>query len=751
MKRNLLLLLSAMVAVLLSFSSCSTESFDLREVDSFVKAKPVWEDGRATERNLTLYFREEIKSFFTSQAYIRLTASCDYRLKVNGEFVAHGPCVAAHDFYRIDCYDIKPFLKFGKNIISIEVAGYNDDNYYLLNQPSFLQAEVELDGEVVAATGEQFAAYDLKMRKQDVREFSFQRPHIEYYLLDKDYQQWEQKRNWNEAEPVKLVEQPAKTVIARHAPYPDYTIHEAQKMENGVYKFKCNSTGFLGLRLKVNEPTSVRFAFDEILNKDGHISPNRQGCYIYLTYELQKGEYELESFEPYTMQYVEMLVDKGDCEVMGIYMRDYCGSDVWRAQFDCDSPETVELFEAARQTHRQNALDIFMDCPSRERAGWLCDSYFSSRVAFDFSGHTRIEKNFLENFLLPKEFKHIDKGMLPMCYPSDHPNKNYIPNWAMWFVLELEEYLHRSGDEELVARAKQRVYDLINYFKPFLNEDGLLEKLSRWVFVEWSAANSFVQDVNYPSNMLYARMLEAAGTLYNDNALIEQAAQVRAKIVEQSFDGEFFVDNAKRSKGGKLELTKNRTETCQYYAFYLGTATPESHPELWAKMLNEFGPIRRQSKAYPEIHHSNAFIGNYLRIELLSRAGRSRQILDENQSYYTPMAEQTGTLWEHMNTSASCNHGFAAHIARVLYRDILGVSSISPTEKKVKLHFSDCGLKRCSGTIPVGEECVTVEWTLENGAFNATVTLPEGYTAEYSLQDIEHCNISCPNGTINRI
>ena len=237
-------------------------------------------------------------------------------------------------------------------------------------------------------------------------------------------------------------------------------------------------------------------------------------------------------------------------------------------------------------------------------------------------------------------------------------------------------------------------------------------------------------------------MLEVVGRLYNDPALTAQAEQVRQTIVEQSFDGEFFVDNAVRGKGGKLELTRNRTETCQYYAFYLGTATPESHTALWEKMLNKFGPVRKTKNEYPEIHESNAFIGNYLRMELLSQAGRTKQILDENKSYYLPMAEQTGTLWENMTTSASCNHGFAAHIARVLYRDVLGVYEISPTEKKVTLRFSDCGLKECKGSIPVGDESVDVEWTLEDGTLNATVIIPEGYTVDYTLNGIEKCNFT---------
>ena len=64
---------------------------------------------------------------------------------------------------------------------------------------------------------------------------------------------------------------------------------------------------------------------------------------------------------------------------------------------------------------------------------------------------------------------------------------------------------------------------LFDYFQPFENRDGLLEKLEGWVFVEWSAANRFVQDVNYPSNMLYAGTLSAAGRLDDKPDLVAKA------------------------------------------------------------------------------------------------------------------------------------------------------------------------------------------------------------------------------------
>jgi alpha-L-rhamnosidase len=385
-----------------------------------------------------------------------------------------------------------------------------------------------------------------------------------------------------------------------------------------------------------------------------------------------------------------------------------------------------EISEAAAQTFRQNALDVFMHCPSRERAGWLCDSFFTSRVAFDLCGNTKVEKNFLENYLLPEGFKRLPEGMLPMCYPADHYNGRFIPNWAMWFVIQLEEYLERSGDRELVDALEPKVMSLLKYFERFRNEDGLLEKLESWVFVEWSAANRFVQDVSYPSNMLYAAVLESAGRMYSQPDLAEQAEQIREVIRRQSFDGEFFVDNAVR-KEGRLEVTMNRTEVCQYFAFFFGVADGETHKELWEKLRDEFGPRRAETKAYPEVHAANAFVGNYLRLELLSRAGCVGQLKDEMVDYFLYMAEVTATLWEHTGTSASCNHGFASHVAHVLYRDVLGVHLVDTRGKIVELRFGDVGLEWREGKMPTADGVIRVRWQREGESIMYQAEVPAGY------------------------
>ena len=424
-------------------------------------------------------------------------------------------------------------------------------------------------------------------------------------------------------------------------------------------------SGLIHLQFSCSVPTVLWLNWDELLD-NGFVNHHRAHPTSILYLELEPGTYDFQTFDVYSLKYLQIACTKGSIELHRAGIREYRYPLPITADCGCNDPVHQKIWKAAVETFCQNASDIFMDCPGRERAGWLCDSFFIGRVEYTLTGKCVMERQFLENFLLPESFEFLDKGMLPMCYPADHNDENYIPNWAMWFVLQLADYVKRTGDRSLADKAKMRVYELVDFFRPYLNEFGLLEKLPKWVFIEWSKANDFVQDVSFPSNMLYCGMLRAVAELYGDDTLIMQADSISETIRQMSFDGEFFVDNAIRTEDGKLQITNNRSETCQYYAFFFEVATPDTHPELWHRLTTEFGPHRSKLGLWPEIHPSNAFIGNYLRLDTLVRSGLHEQTMEEMKGYFEHMADTTGTLWEHDDTQASCNHGFASYYAYLL-------------------------------------------------------------------------------------
>ena len=763
---------------------------------TFESARPIWPAGRDTEMNLLVGFRCVLPKAPGGPVTLRVAASSLYRAYLNGSFLGCGPARGPHGYYRVDEWDLSG-RGGDEDILAIEVAGYNINSYYLLDQPSFLQAEALCRGEVLASTagdGVRFEGAVLPQRVQKVQRYSFQRTFLEAYRLTPDSDAWRREPDALFA-PTDCPAVADKKILPRGVPVPTFARRppvweiasgsleagptpelpvksraltdigpaykgfreqelevvdstELQRLKEvsrqpldrlvtgpptvsipadsyHLLDFGTNLTGFPGATVECDEPVRLLWVFDEIL-VDGNVDPLRLNSVNVIRYDLAPGRYELESIEPYTMRYLKLIALGGGCRVEGPYLREYANPSADRAEFVSSDRGLNELFEAARQTFRQNALDVPMDCPSRERAGWLCDSFFTGRTESTLCGGNPVERAFLENYLLPESFEHLPDGMLPMCYPADHPDGRFIPNWAMWFVLELEEYFRRTGDRETVERFEGKVRKLRAYFEGFRNDDGLLEGLESWVFVEWSKAAEFVQDVNYPSNMLYAAFLDAVGRLYGDLPLTRESHDVRQAIRRQSFDGEFFVDNAVR-EDGRLRVTRNRTEVCQYFAFFFGVAMPTSHERLWKMLVEDFGPDRDVAAVHPEIHKANAFVGNTLRLEILSRYHRSAQAVAESKGYCLKMARTTGTLWENDDPSGSCNHGFASHVAHLLCRDALGVRKIETVRKPaVTLLLGDLPLQWCRGRIPVGADFVTVEWWKAGGKLHYRVRVPAG-------------------------
>ncbi|MBQ8525910.1 MAG: hypothetical protein IJ460_04255 [Clostridia bacterium] len=432
-----------------------------------------------------------------------------------------------------------------------------------------------------------------------------------------------------------------------------------------ISKLPGEKSGFITFDIEAEVDTELIINFDEILDENGDVSTHRfASVQSVIVWFLKAGKYSIITNEPYSGHYFKITnKSQGNITVRNFGVTEFA-FDIEPEPLYSGNEKLDKIYAAAVETFKQNTLDIYMDCPSRERAGWLCDSFFTSRVEYALTGKSLVEKNFLENFIMAKGLNDIEWAMLPMCYPSDTIEHNhFIPNWAMWYVIELAEYLERSGDRELVDYAKEKMIALAEYFEDFENLDGLLENLQSWVFLEWSKANEFTQDVNYPSNMLYAQMLECLAKLYDEPRYAEKAAAIKAEICRQSYFDGFFHDHAVRHEDGTLEVVKDDiTETCQYYAFFTGTAAADAYPELWSTLLNDFGPDRAAKGLWEDIYPSNAFIGYYLRLELLAKAKEDEKLLENIEGFFTYMADTTGTLWENKTATASCNHGFTSHV-----------------------------------------------------------------------------------------
>lgn len=687
----------------------------------FKKACPVWLEGLEREQNLFASFKAELASL--EGAKIHICAAFFYRLFVNGKFVSFGPARAAKGYARKDVIDISPYGNAnGKNTVVIEVAGYNCRSLSTCISHSFLCAEIIKNGEAIAFTGRDFVGALMSEKVIPCERYSAQRHFGEVW----DYT----TKSSCEAETVTLSSMPK--VIDRVSPYPVYNainaggasvfgsfeydealpckntrssftlseywgmFHEEeipykpfrfiQKQRQNIIKknvplpltlgegeyviFDLDfiNCGFLNLSVFAHCECDFIIGFSEYCENDifSFTDINAQNVIEYIT-DGNKA-YTLQSFEPYALRFAILMLKKGKLTLSSFGITTFERDMANAFCPDLKDPVLNGIRDAAMRTFAHNAVDIYTDCPSRERAGWLCDSYFTAEAEYFFFEKTPVEDAFLQNYYLYPGDGEIPKGMLPMCYPSDSKRtgeNSYIPQWNMWYVIEAEEYISKrnpSADRELF---RESIEKFLAFLESYENEDGLLEDLPGWNFVEWSDANKWTSGVNYPTNFLYAGTLRAAYRLFRNEKLLEKAQKVSSLALKLSFDGALFTDNAKRVNG-VLQNTGNTSEACQYYALLFGGVdinAPE-YTSLKKFVRSGFLPAPSDGRKFVPV---NAFIGLYLRIKVLLKLGYYNILLDEMEDFFGGMVKKTGTLWEYRQMKGSFDHGFASFVLPAIY------------------------------------------------------------------------------------
>lgn len=749
----------------------------------FVNAKPIFIKNRRESVNFQAGFKCVFSADAGKKYLLRITGATLYSIWLNGEFVFYGPAKAPHGYLRYD--EIELDASEGENTLCVCLAGYNCPSFYTMNIKSFLQAEVFEDGIPICSTGSNFKAISLDgLRERKAYRYSYQRAFNEVWNLDNA----DPVTNWQsvdfEGEPLNTYTYDEQLIprsfanptfdtvecgkVLRHGRfrkkddfkmgakrhvsnlncgivgYPEDEIkskimHEiyGRYFPDNLTNLDCNRyttydferiyAGFILSDIVAEEDSEVYLIFSETL-KDGMPDSriDNVDTQNIVKYTLKKSEkpYRLQSFEAYSFRYLSVLVSKGKVSVGRIGVRKYEYPLTENTKFTCADGELLRIFDAAKATFCQNTVDCFMDCPGRERAGWLCDSYFTSQAEQIFAGGASAEEPFLKNFIMAKDIPDMDTALLPMCYPGE--NNGVIMQWIMWYILEFEGYLKRKADNK--DYFKNYCYDFLSYLSNLENGDGLLERCNGWNFIEWSDANDFVEeaDVSYPTNMLYYAVLQAMGRIYGDGECTAKAERIKKTIIQKSFDGKYFCDGA-LLENGKYANMPNTSEACQYYAAFCGVADfgSEEFSAFYDNLLNNLGYRRKLKGEMPEVAYASVFIGYTLRMMFLLKIKDYDRLIDEVKELYGHMAEHTMTLWEHDEPVASCNHGLSSVAGVLIIKALCGIWEIDEANKKIVMTENYYN-EKCD--ITIGLESGTLHVT--NDGTKRCVDIPDGYTAE---------------------
>ena len=753
---------------------------------SAVASEPVWPEGLRDEMNVLVEFEGSF-DYSEGPVVLDFSAASIARVKVNGSFAAYGPARPPKGFARWDRWDLTRFARKGGNRITIEVAGYNVGTFYLQKLPPFLDARLSVAGKTVVETFARpgpsaFVARRRLDRWQRVTRIGYQRGPCDAWKLPE-----------SRGEPLRLARTESLPRLARGVPYPVFKIDESfrpkrretiERREDGVkyvdraitsiaretgydgfpdgtyevdllrerqryavvgerqlapaaryriasdtavvFEGKVNTTGFWGFRFDCRRPGRVIVTCDECEGRP-------QDYWINFSVDFtEPGTYAFETFEPYVAKVVRIYAVDAEGDVIGApWVREYKNPEPFGATFRSSDPLLDRVFTAAQESLAQNTLDTLTDCPGRERGGWLCDSTFTGEASSYVDAKASVEKVFFEDWARAVELPEAEApAMLPPLYPADTAARYTIRNWPVWLVVHAAQYARRTGDRMWIDALKPRLLPLADYLMSKYRDPKTGYATFGGIVAYPNATSAPQGSPNFAVNMLWAQALGDLGEFFGRADFAAEAQRLRGRIAAEAWNGTWFQASAKKD---------DVTEALQTYAFYFGFATPQSHPELWRRYVDELGPARTVDGARGEsglwrhgkaVRYTDIFPAGPIRLQLLSRAGETQAFFRDAKGYFGHMAETTGTLWEYCASSGSLCHGFPTLVLPLIHAEALGIRRIDRGAKKVFLAKPvKSPLLFAEGELPLEGGVLKVKWRRTGEETDWSYVLPDGWDA----------------------
>ena len=680
--------------------------------------------------------------------------------------------------------------------------GYNRYSNDCTLEDGLLSAEVEIDGEIASATGrDAWGVCRITSRRANAERISHCRECIEIYDLNDEYYLW--KMGWGEFLPVEVLDTEP-VYLTHEAPLPTLTALEftdltgfgscrideekqvtpfffeanspyvsslsehpgadcrrtverafdgvcAERGNEGLtlwgsdgiyvsYDGGENRVGFLRVSVTAEAAGVIDVVQSELIAPDGSIPYYHN---IVTRLHVPAGLTEFTCMEPHLARYVKLYFrGTGAVTVHGVSLLDYAYPDAHRATFACSDDNVNRLYAAAKRTLILNTQDIFMDCPERERGGWLCDSLWTARAASLMLSDNAVEREHLENFLLTPA-DGMFHGFFPEVYPalkSDYKDMTGITTWSFWLMCEVCEFIRRTGDVSFREAYRERVSAFVDGTRDFIGSHGLLENMP-WIFVDWSSSNNAenTQPISTAANALYAYMLRELGEVFCVPAWTALGDSVRAALRATVIgDGNvrditLIPDSFAPDANGKLKGRGRYSEAAICTALWSGLFEVGEAPLLDAFVRDRMGPAPQDAKD-PNVGESQLFIGLCIRLDMLARRGEQAKMYEDLLAIYEPqLREGPGTLWEVTSTDASSRcHGFTAHAGVHLMRDVLGLGIPELDDggegaRHITIAPHVCGLRWARGTHETPDGLIALEWRYDGESFAVSGSLPAGF------------------------
>jgi len=738
---------------------------------------------------VVLHFRKVVEVSGPPQHfYIHISADNQFILYVNQKRVGNGPSRGDLAHWRYETYDLGPFLRAGKNVLSATV--WNFGTHAAIAQMSERVAFLvhgQSDAERMADTD---ASWDVEVEKgirpvpAQVRgyyaaepgiwmngatiDWGFDRPSSDDTSLGQSWKRavalgrgslrgerdapnsWQLVKDFLPAMEMKLV--PAGKVvrtegIATASGFPERGFSVPPHSKASVLIDNATlTTGYPALAANGGAGSSIRLTYAEALYDEGGQKGNRNeiaGRHIegpvdtFLLDGLVSREFTTLTWR--TWRYLQMDVEAGNeaVQVEGLKTWFSTYPFVERARFSSDDESLRSIWDVGWRTARLDAHDTYMDTPYWERLQYVGDTRIQALISYAVAGDDRLGRQAILAF----NDSRIPDGLTQSRYPSSLVQM--IPTFSLMWVGMVHDFWLYRGDASFVREQLPGTRAVLQWYIARQRADGLMGRVPWWPFVDWGKdfdGGVPPQDNDGGSAVITLQLVEA----------LRDAAVIEAALGDPRIAADYR-DAATRAAEGVRKLcwsgqygliadTPSRQHFSQHaniLAVWLDLVPREKQKELLERILSTSDRGFPASAPVPPMTGATYYFRFYL-ARALEHAGIGDQYLRLLGPWREMLSLGLTTWAENPEPTRSDCHAWSAHPNFDLLTIVAGIRPRTPGFESITIEPHLGTLQHVEANFPTPKGAVEVKYRRVSDGVEAEITLPAGMAGGLIWKGQEH-------------
>jgi hypothetical protein len=693
-------------------SGCSEPSRFATGISGSWLAEWIW--CGPVEPNSHVYFRKEIELEAKPVKSILASVSADdmYKLYVNGQFAGLGPCPSYPDKEQnYNGFELLGLWEPGQPLcIAAHVYYQGLVNYALVSGDGLAGfiAQIRIlyeDGTVQIVGTDRSWKAKRSEAYSFTHKFGYETGFNEQIDLRAVPEGWcrpgYSDEGWSQAETVspgkwKLYAQETETLqVYEQEPV------QIEPIPGGIrFDMGKEVAGMLRVTLEGRSGSQLEIRLGEELDDHGAVRYKmRCNCLYQDVWTLRDGLQTAEFYDYRAFRHGELLFSSDSVRIVSVraVVRHY-PFDEDAAHFHSSDRDLNALWDISKYSTKMGTQELYMDCPSREKANYSLDTYLEMSAAYYVAGEWNLSRKMIDYCL-----QSADDGKLCCLAPAGRPH--YFTEYTMYPVLMAKRYYEYTGDQAFLAGKYESLRKVHRYMSGFKGRTGLLE-----------GTNEVLRDlVDWPVNMRDGHEMLPVNIVPNSvfYAMTKAMAEI-AEAVGKREDAAEFIRQAEQL-GETINARLWNPETNLYIDGMDLNGVCSSHSSLHSNVFPLAMGLVPKEKVEPAMRHirsrglrCNLFLAMFLFEALFDydAADYAFELLKADGEYSPLNMIRKGatTTWEAWDLSHKANaslcHPAGAFTAYLIGSRVMGVMPAEPGFARVRIRPQPGSLQSASIRVP---------------------------------------------------